>query len=149
MKGALRERPFFCSARQASEVVACSASATLERLVSVQRLDVASERAEIGALDMAAYYLIVDVRIDDADEYKKYMLGAKPIAERHGGEYLVRGGEFQVVEGDYYQPRRLVVIRFPSKAAFESFYHSPDYQQVRQIRLPVSDMVMVGVEGSE
>ncbi len=97
---------------------------------------------------MSAYYLIVDVRIDDPDEYQKYMQGAKPIAERCGGEYLVRGGEFQVLEGDYFQPRRLVVVRFPDKAACEAFYHSPEYQQVRQIRLPVSDMVMVGVEGA-
>jgi len=98
---------------------------------------------------MADYYLVVDVRIDDPEEYKKYMLGARPIVERFGGEYLVRGGDFEVVEGDYFQPRRLVVIRFPDRQAFESFYRSPDYQQVRQIRLPVSDMVMVGVEGFE
>ncbi len=96
---------------------------------------------------MADYYVIADVRIDDPDEYKKYMSGAKPIVERFGGEFLVRGGEFQVIEGDYFQPRRLVVIRFPTKEVFESFYQSPEYQQVRQIRLPVSDMVMVGVEG--
>lgn len=98
---------------------------------------------------MASYYLIVDVRVDDADEYKKYMAGAKPLAERFGGEYLVRGGDFQVLEGDYIQPRRLVVTRFPSKHACESFYHSPEYQQLREIRLPVSDMVMIGVEGFE
>ena len=98
---------------------------------------------------MAAYYVIVDVRIDNPDEYQKYMTGARPIAERFGGEYLVRGGNFQVVEGDYFQPRRLVMVRFPTKEAFESFYHSPEFQQVRQIRLPVSDMVMVGVEGYE
>lgn len=98
---------------------------------------------------MAAYYVVVDVRIDDAEEYKKYMSAAKPIAERYGGEYLVRGGDFRIMEGDYFQPRRLVIIRFPDREACEAFYHSPDYQQARQIRLPVSDMVMVGVEGSD
>jgi len=98
---------------------------------------------------MASYYLIVDVRVDDADGYKKYMAGAKPLAESFGGEYLVRGGAFQVMEGDYFQPRRLVVARFPSKQACDSFYHSPEYQKLREIRLPVSDMVMVGVEGFE
>ncbi|MDH3714067.1 MAG: DUF1330 domain-containing protein [Gammaproteobacteria bacterium] len=98
---------------------------------------------------MASYYLIIDVRVDDPDEYKKYMAGAKPLVERFGGKYLVRGGDFEVLEGDYFQPRRLVVLRFPSKQACESFHQSPEYQQVREIRLPVSDMVAVGVEGYE
>jgi uncharacterized protein (DUF1330 family) len=96
-----------------------------------------------------SYYLIVDVRIDDADEYAKYMEAAKPAAEKYGGEYLVRGGDFKVFEGDYFQPRRLVVVKFPSKQACEAFYASDEYQAARQYRLPVSDMVMVGVEGAE
>ncbi len=95
-----------------------------------------------------SYYLIVDVRVDDPEEYKKYMVKAKSAGERHGGEYLVRGGEFQVFEGEYFKPRRLVVLRFPDKQAARAFYDDPEYQQARAIRLPVSDMTMVGVEGA-
>lgn len=98
---------------------------------------------------MTPYYLIVDVRIDDADEYKKYMLAAKPIAEKFGGEYLVRGAPHTVIEGDYFKPRRIVVVKFPSKEAADGFYQSPEYQAARAIRLPVSDMVIVGIEGFE
>lgn len=96
---------------------------------------------------MTPYYLIVDVRIDDMDEYKKYMAQAKPVAEKYGGEYLVRGGDFNVIEGDYFNPRRLVVIRFPDKDACDQFYNDPAYQNARAIRLPVSDMTVIGVEG--
>ncbi|NQU56645.1 MAG: DUF1330 domain-containing protein [Rhodospirillales bacterium] len=96
---------------------------------------------------MTPYYLIVDVQINDMDEYKKYMERAKPIAESYGGEYLVRGGDFKVLEGDYFTPRRLVLIRFPDKASGESFFNDPAYQDARAIRLPVSDMTVVGVEG--
>lgn len=95
------------------------------------------------------YYLIVDVRIDDADEYKKYMEAARPLAEKWGGEYLVRGAPFTVYEGDYFQPRRIALLKFPSKDACEAFYNSPEYQEVRAIRLPVSDMMLVGVDGFE
>ena len=98
---------------------------------------------------MASYYLIADVRIDDVDEYKEYMVRAKPIVESYGGEYLVRGGEFNVLEGDYFQPRRMVLIRFPDKKSCDDFYADPAYQEVRAIRLPVSDMVLVGIEGFE
>lgn len=98
---------------------------------------------------MAPYYLIADVNIDDAEVYQKYMQLAKPLAERYGARYLVRGGDFKVMEGDYFSPRRLVLIRFPDKDSCERFYNDPAYQQARAIRLPVSDMVLVGVEGVE
>ena len=98
---------------------------------------------------MAAYYVVVDVQIDDPEEYKKYMELAKPLAEKHGGEYLVRGGDLTVYEGDYYQPRRTVLLRYPSKQDFEAFYNSPEYQVAREIRLPAGDMIMIGVEGFE
>jgi len=97
---------------------------------------------------MPPYYLIVDVQIDDIDEYKKYMERAKPVAEKYGGEYLVRGGDFKILEGDYFSPRRLVLVRFPDKQTCEAFYNDPAYQEARAFRLPVSDMTMIGVEGS-
>ncbi len=97
---------------------------------------------------MPPYYVIVDVQIDDPEEYKKYMIKAKPAAEKFGGEYLVRGGEFNVIEGNSFSPRRLVLVKFPNKEACDNFYNSPEYQEARAIRLPVSDMVMVGVEGA-
>lgn len=98
---------------------------------------------------MPPYYLIADVRIDDPQTYKKYMERAKPLAEKYGGEYLVRGGEFKVLEGDYFQPRRMVLIRFPDKKSCDDFYKDPAYQEARAIRLPVSNLVLVGIEGVE
>jgi len=98
---------------------------------------------------MPPYYIIADVRIDDTEEYKKYMEKAKPIVESYGGEYLVRGGDFQVFEGDYFMPRRMVLLRFPNKQACESFYSDPAYQEAAAIRRPVSDMSMIGIEGFE
>ena len=96
---------------------------------------------------MPPYYLIADVRIDDKDEYGKYMQLAKPLAESYGGDYLVRGGDFEVLEGDYFSPRRLVLIRFPDKQSCDDFYNDPDYQAARTIRLPAGDMTLIGVEG--
>ncbi|MHA1158050.1 MAG: DUF1330 domain-containing protein [Alphaproteobacteria bacterium] len=96
---------------------------------------------------MADYYALIDVRIDDAEAYGRYMALARPIIEKNGGTYLVRGGEHTVVEGDYFSPRRLVLLRFPSRQAFESFHTSDEYRQARAIRQPAADMVMVGVEG--
>lgn len=98
---------------------------------------------------MADYYVIIDVRIDDAVAYTEYTQQAKPMIEKHGGTYLVRGGELTVLEGDYIKPRRMVVLKFPSKQAFHNFYDSAEYQALRPPRLAASDMVMIGAEGYE
>ncbi len=95
---------------------------------------------------MSPYYLIADVRIDDMDAYKKYMELAKPLVESYGGKYLVRGGDFTILEGDYFSPRRLVLISFPDKESCERLYNDPAYQEARTFRLPASDMVLIGVE---
>ena len=69
--------------------------------------------------------------------------------EAAGGEYLVRGGDFKVLEGDGMKPTRLVLIRFPSEEHFKTWYHSEEYQKVRAIRLPVSTMTFIGVAGAD
>ena len=43
-------------------------------------------------MDNKPYYLIGDVDIHNMEEYKIYMQNTKPIVEKYGGEYLVRGG---------------------------------------------------------
>jgi uncharacterized protein (DUF1330 family) len=66
--------------------------------------------------------------------------------EAAGGRYLARGGEFRVYEGDW-QPRRLVVLEFPSLAAWENFYTGPVYQGLKAIRDECSSARLVAMEG--
>ena len=55
-------------------------------------------------------YLLLDTAIENADEYEKYKALAKPIAEKYGGVYRVRGGEMDVIETDLWSPTRMVII---------------------------------------
>ena len=50
-----------------------------------------------------AAFLVVDTAIENAEEYEKYKALAKPIAEKFGGRYRVRGGELDVLEADLSQ----------------------------------------------
>jgi uncharacterized protein (DUF1330 family) len=93
-----------------------------------------------------AHYAIFDVTITDLEKYKDYMLKVKPVIEAAGGRYLVRGGAHKVHEGDW-NPTRLVVFEFPSEAAMQSFYHSPDYQGLKALRESCSRANLVSVEG--
>ena len=43
-------------------------------------------------------YMIVDLDIHDAEGFQQYRSGVPAFIAKHGGEYLVRGGEFEVIE---------------------------------------------------
>jgi len=91
-------------------------------------------------------YVILDVEIHDIEPYMQYMASVKPLIEQYGGRYLVRGGEFEVIEGDY-QPARLVLLEFPDLEAIEDFYQSPGYRALKQLRESCSTASMVAVQG--
>jgi uncharacterized protein (DUF1330 family) len=45
-------------------------------------------------------YMIVNVDIRDTAVYEDFIARVPPLVRKHGGEYLVRGGRFVVLEGD-------------------------------------------------
>lgn len=92
-------------------------------------------------------YLVVDTHLTDPTLYEQYKLQAKPLAERHGGEYLARGGPMSVKESALWSPRRMVLVRFPSVAQAEAFYQSPEYQKVLQISKQSAERTVVILEG--
>lgn len=90
-------------------------------------------------------YVIFDVEIRDMNQYQVFMKGVTPAIEAAGGRYLARGGQHKVHEGDW-NPRRIVVLEFPSVAAWEEFYAGP-YQALKAIRDQCSSARLVSVEG--
>ncbi|MFK7792906.1 MAG: DUF1330 domain-containing protein [Devosiaceae bacterium] len=67
-------------------------------------------------------YVIFDVKIYDREQYQEFMLGVKPALEKAGAKYLSRAGEHKVYEGDW-EPRRIVLLEFPSLSHWEEFYN--------------------------
>jgi uncharacterized protein (DUF1330 family) len=91
-------------------------------------------------------YVIFDVDIRDPARYQEFMNGVKPALEKAGAKYLARGGAHKVYEGDW-QPRRIVLLEFPSVEAWEKFYYGPVYQGLKGIRDECSSARLVGVTG--
>ncbi len=91
-------------------------------------------------------YVIFDVEIRDMSKYQEFMKGVKPALDAAGARYLARGGAHKVHEGDW-TPRRIVVLEFPSVAAWEAFYEGPVYQGLKSIREACSSARLVSVEG--
>ncbi len=91
-------------------------------------------------------YVIFDVEIRDMAKYQEFMKGVKPALDAAGARYLARGGVHKVYEGGW-QPRRIVVLEFPSVAAWETFYQGSVYQGLKTIRDECSSANLVSVEG--
>jgi uncharacterized protein (DUF1330 family) len=91
-------------------------------------------------------FVIFDVDIHDATRYQEFMQGVKPALEAAGARYLARGGTHKVHEGDW-TPRRIVLLEFPSIAAWEQFYNGPVYQGLKSVRDECSSARLVAFEG--
>lgn len=91
-------------------------------------------------------YMIVDLEIHDAVGFQEYRARVPPLIERHGGRYLARGGEVEVIEGSW-QPRRLVLFRFPDRQAIKAFMDDPDYAELKALRIRTCDSNIVAVDG--
>ena len=91
-----------------------------------------------------AAYIIVDLDVKDAKSFEAYKQPAAATVEKFGGKYIVRGGEYEVLEGKW-RPARLVVLEFPSMEAAKRWYTSDEYRKVLPIRLQhaVSQMILV------
>ena len=91
-------------------------------------------------------YILADVTGTDPEKMAEYRVWSTRAMQEHGAEVLVRGGEFEVLEGPW-TPSRLVVLKFPDRAAARRFYDSETYRQAREIRRDAGIMRMVVVDG--
>lgn len=91
-------------------------------------------------------YVIVQENIHDQEMFTAYRAQVLPTVQQFGGSFIVRGGDFKVVEGEG-TFQRLVVIEFPSRADAEGWYHSPAYQKLVPLRLKASTGTLIIVDG--
>ena len=96
---------------------------------------------------MPSAYIIVDMQISNPELYKQYMAQAPAAVKAAGGEYLVRGGRFEVMEGNW-NPARIAMLRFPSFEQAKAFYDGEMYRQARAQRDGATQFFnMILVEG--
>lgn len=78
-------------------------------------------------------YLVIKAKVTDPAGFAPYAAQAATLLERFGGQYLVRGGVQERLEGQD-DGMRVVVSRFPDRAAALAFWNSPEYTACKAIR---------------
>ena len=93
-------------------------------------------------------YVIAEIEVTDPAPYEEYRKRVPAIIQKHGGRFLVRGGAIDSKEGGW-QPKRLIVVEFPSMEKARAWYGSPEYQPLIELRQKASRGRLVIVEGAQ
>ena len=93
-----------------------------------------------------AGYVIADVTVTDPEKFEVYRGQVSQTIEKYGGQYIVRGGAAETVEGDW-NPGRLVVIQFDSVERAKEWYYSQEYSGPMQLRHQSANTNVLFVEG--
>jgi len=92
-------------------------------------------------------YVVADIEVQDKARYERYKDLSGAAVAKHGGRYLARGGATTVLEGSW-QPKRLVILEFPSVEKAKAWWASTEYSEAKEIRQASAKTAMVLVEGA-
>lgn len=93
-----------------------------------------------------AAYIIVEVTVHDPVEYENYKKFTPATITAFDGKFIVRGGQTEMLEGDW-KPCRIVVLEFPTLQRAKEWWHSDNYAEAKQIRQKAASSKMIVVEG--
>lgn len=91
-------------------------------------------------------YVIAAETVSDPAMFDLYRKEVPATLAPFGGQFVVRGANFTVLEGEWPHPR-LVIIEFPSRAAAEDWYKSEAYRKIISLRLESSAGNLIIVDG--
>jgi uncharacterized protein (DUF1330 family) len=97
---------------------------------------------------MTKGYWMVHVEVKDTNAFKAYVAAVVDVFKKYDAQFLVRAGQFEVVEG--IARSRNIILEFPSYQAAVDCWHSPEYQAVKALREnagPVDITIVEGYEG--
>jgi uncharacterized protein (DUF1330 family) len=91
-------------------------------------------------------YLIVRINIKNVELFQQYPPLSTKAVEKFGGKYLIRGGSFEIVEGQW-PAERTTVVEFESFNKAKEFYNSLEYSEAKKVRQESTDTDFILIEG--
>jgi uncharacterized protein (DUF1330 family) len=96
---------------------------------------------------MAAYVISEVSEVVDPVTMEVYKTLAEKTIKQYGGRYLVRGGAWESLEGEWALDRT-IVVEFPSWDQAKAWYQSPEYVKVRELSRVALKRKMLMLEGA-
>jgi uncharacterized protein (DUF1330 family) len=95
---------------------------------------------------MPAYIVSEVSEVLDSALMEDYRKLAQAAIEQYGGRYIIRGGAWEAIEGNW-APERIVVVEFPTADQAKAWYQSPEYAKALEISRVALNRKMILVEG--
>ena len=92
-----------------------------------------SNGMEVKMLEVGIY-MIANLTVNDADEYRKYEKGFFPILKKFGGEFITFDDNHETLEGTDPLEGRVIIFKFPSEKAAKNWYNDAEYQALSEFR---------------
>ncbi len=93
-----------------------------------------------------AAYVIADIDVQDPVRYADYRALVPASIEAYGGRFLARGGKVESLEGPW-QPKRTVILEFPSVERAKAWWDSEEYAPAKALRRSASQGSLILLEG--
>ena len=93
-------------------------------------------------------FMIIQADITDPEQFMEYAKRAPALIEKFGGRYRCMRGEVVKLEGKP-DNRKIVISEWPSMEAAQSFWHSDEYAELKQVRAGAAkiDVNLVEITG--
>ena len=91
-------------------------------------------------------YVIAQGRIENREMLDQYVSKVIPTIQSGGARIVAVDESPEVVEGEVEYPRT-VILEFPTREAFRSWYDSAEYQEILPLRLDSTPGTLIVVDG--
>ena len=79
-------------------------------------------------------YLVAELELTNDAWVPDYAANVHGIVEKHGGRYLSRSGNIEVLEGEPLATTVIALIEFPDREKLHAFVNDPDYAEYAKAR---------------
>jgi uncharacterized protein (DUF1330 family) len=78
-------------------------------------------------------FMFIQADVTNPEQFMEYAKRAPALIEKFGGRYRCMRGAVEQLEGNP-DNRKIVVSEWPSMEAAQTFWNSPEYQQLKDVR---------------
>jgi uncharacterized protein (DUF1330 family) len=92
-------------------------------------------------------YALAQLRIHDAERYGRYMARFMPVLDKYKGKLLAADEAPRVLEGQWWDRTKVVLMEFADTNAFRAWATSPEYTEIAEDRKAGADAVVLLIKG--
>ena len=93
-------------------------------------------------------YMVVNLKINDPDEYRVYEKGFFSFLKKHNGSFITFDDSPECLEGE--QPTqfdRVIIFSFPSEKDANNWWNDDGYQELSKHRRAATEITLQKVKG--